>query len=74
MFSRSRSGGLKEQRPQMPDEKSPFVIKCISEECTVVHAGMQRFSVGQLDDEIKSGSEFGKKLAEAKREVMELRL
>ncbi len=56
----------------MPDEKNPFVIKCISEQCTVVHAGASRYNAGQLEDEISSGSEFGKKLAQARREVMEL--
>lgn len=51
---------------------SPFVIKCISEECTVVHAGGNRFTAGELEDQINSGTEFGKKLGQARREVMEL--
>lgn len=53
-------------------QNNPFVIKCISEQCTVVHAGTKRYSADGLIDEINSGSEFGKKLAEARREVMEL--
>ena len=41
---------------------SPFVIKCLSEQCTVVHMGTQRMSPSELDIEISSGTEFGKKL------------
>ena len=54
----------------MTDEpNTPFVIKCISEQCTVVHAGAQRYTVDGLTDEINSGSEFGKKLKIARDEV-----
>jgi len=53
-------------------QNNPFVIKCISEQCTVVHAGSQRYTADGLTDEINSGSAFGKKLAEARQEVMEL--
>lgn len=28
-------------------EGNGFVIKCISEQCTVVHAGMKRFTVAK---------------------------
>ena len=51
---------------------SPFVIKCISEECTILHAGKQQFLAGELDNEINSGSIFGKKLKEARDEVANL--
>lgn len=51
--------------------ESPFVIKCLSEQCTVVHAGTQRYTADGLTDEINSGSPFGRKLAEARREVMD---
>lgn len=51
---------------------APFVIKCISEECTVVHAGVNRFSASQIDQEISSGSDFGKKLKIARDEVAAL--
>jgi hypothetical protein len=51
---------------------APFVIKCISEQCTVVHAGGSRFTAGELDDQINSGTEFGKKLKLARDEVAEL--
>ena len=76
MSSRSRSGGIREQQ-SMPDEKrSPFVIKCISEECTVVFAGMHKFFAGQLDDEIAKGANipgsFGYKLKQARDEVANL--
>jgi len=53
-------------------QNNPFVIKCLSEQCTIVHAGTARYTASGLDDEINSGSPFGKKLAEARREVMEL--
>jgi len=53
-------------------QNNPFVIKCISEQCTVVHAGTARYTADGLTDEINSGSAFGKKLAEARREVMEM--
>jgi len=56
----------------MTDSESPFVIKCISEQCTVVHAGAKRYTADGLDDEINSGSEFGKKLKIAKDEVANL--
>ncbi len=49
--------------------KSPFVIKCISEQCTVVHAGANRYTASALDDEIAKGTEFGKKLKIARDEV-----
>jgi hypothetical protein len=48
-----------------------YGIRCLSEQCTVIFAGYA-YTLTQLDDEISSGSEFGKKLALAKREVMEL--
>lgn len=51
---------------------APFVIKCISEECTVVHAGVNSFSASQIDQEISSGSDFGKKLKIARDEVAAL--
>lgn len=47
----------------------PFVIKCISEQCTVVHAGANRYTASALDDEIAKGTEFGKKLKTARDEV-----
>jgi len=53
----------------MTDSESPFVIKCISEQCTVVHAGAKRYTADGLDDDINSGSEFGKKLKIANDEV-----
>lgn len=58
----------------MPDNqtKNPFVIKCISEKCTVVHAGTKKYTADGLTDEINSGSEFGKKLNQVRDEVMEL--
>ncbi len=49
--------------------RSPFVIKCISEQCTVVHAGANRYTASALDDEIEKGTEFGKKLKLARDEV-----
>jgi len=53
--------------------KNPFVIKCISEQCTVVHAGPNRFTASALDDEIAKGANvpgsFGYKLKIAKEEV-----
>ncbi len=49
--------------------QKPFIIKCISDDCTVVHASGKRYTAGELDDEINSGSEFGKKLREARDEV-----
>jgi len=60
----------------MPDEKSPFVIKCISEDCTVIHLGPVRLSASQLDDEIAKGANipgsFGYKLKMVRDEVMAL--
>jgi hypothetical protein len=54
------------------EDKSPFIIKCISEQCTVVHAGAKRYTTDGITDEINSGSEFGKKLKQARDEVMNL--
>lgn len=53
-------------------ERSPFVIKCVSEQCTVVHAGLQRYTADGIDDEIAKGTEFGRKLKEARDEVAKL--
>ncbi len=50
-----------------------FIIKCISPGCTVVFAGLQRYTASQIDDEINSGSEFGKKLKQARDEVAALK-
>jgi hypothetical protein len=55
-----------------PEPKAPFIIKCLSDECTVVHAGTKTYTAGQLEDEINSGSEFGRKLKEARDEVANL--
>lgn len=55
-----------------PEPKPPFIIKCLSDDCTVVHAGIKTYNIGELEDEIKSGSEFGKKLKEARDEVAQL--
>ncbi len=49
--------------------RNPFVIKCISEQCTVVFAGAKKYTADGLTDEINSGSEFGKKLKQARDEV-----
>jgi hypothetical protein len=53
--------------------ENPFVIKCLSEECTIVHAGVSRYTASQLDDEIAKGENipgsFGYKLKMAKQEV-----
>lgn len=54
------------------DPQPPFVIRCISEQCTVVHAGASRYTASALDDEINSGSEFGQKLKKARQEVAEM--
>ncbi len=51
---------------------APFVIKCISEQCTIVYAGFQKLSPDAIEKEINSGSEFGKKLKEARDEVAAL--
>ncbi len=51
---------------------APFVIKCISDDCTVVHAGINRFTASQIDDEINKGTDFGKKLKLARDEVAAL--
>ena len=55
------------------ENKNPFVIKCISEQCTVVHAGISHYTASQLDDEIAKGANipgsFGYKLKIAKEEV-----
>jgi len=49
-----------------------FVIRCPFEECsTQIFAG-RPYTLDQLDDEINSGSEFGKKLKIAKDEVANL--
>ncbi len=55
---------LKEANPPFP-----FVIKCLSEQCTVVHAGANRYTASALDDEIAKGTEFGKKLKTTRDEV-----
>lgn len=55
-----------------PEPKPPFIIKCISDDCTVVHAGIKKYTAGELDDVINSGSEFGRKLKEARDEVAKL--
>lgn len=47
----------------------PFVIKCISEQCTIVYAGVQKMSPDAIEQEIRSGTEFGKKLKQARDEV-----
>ena len=52
--------------------KPPFIIKCISDECTVVHASGKTYTAGELEDVINSGSEFGRKLKEARDEVAKL--
>jgi hypothetical protein len=52
--------------------QKPFIIKCISNDCTVVHASGKKYTAGQLEDEINSGSEFGRKLKEARDEVAQL--
>ncbi len=54
----------------------PFIIKCISDQCTVVHAGVKTYTAGELDDIIiKEGNipgSFGSKLREARDEVARL--
>lgn len=52
--------------------QQPFVIKCLSEECTVLHAGRMQILDGELDTEINSGSEFGKKLKRIRDKVANL--
>lgn len=49
-----------------------FVIKCISPGCTVVFAGVQSYTASQIDDEIAKGTDFGRKLKEARDEVAAL--
>jgi hypothetical protein len=56
----------------MEETKPPFIIKCISEQCTVVHVGAKAYTASQLDDEINSGSDFGKKLKKARDELAAL--
>lgn len=55
------------------DNSNPFVIKCISEQCTVVHAGILRYTADGLTDEIAKGENipgsFGYKLKQARDEV-----
>lgn len=51
---------------------SGFVIKCISPGCTVVFAGKERYTASQIDDEIAKGTDFGRKLKEARDEVAAL--
>jgi len=57
------------------DTKSPFVIKCISEQCTVVHCGANRYTASALDDEIAKGANvpgsFGYKLKNARDEMLD---
>jgi len=53
----------------MTDDLYKFPIKCISEPCTVVHAGAKCFTASALDDEIAKGTEFGKKLGIVRDEV-----
>lgn len=50
-------------------QENPFVIKCLSDECTVVHAGARKMSPDAIEAEIKSGTEFGKRLKQAEDEV-----
>lgn len=57
------------QKSPNEEAKPPFVIKCLSEQCTVVHAGANRYTASALDDEIAKGTEFGKKLKIARDEV-----
>lgn len=51
---------------------SGFVIKCISPGCTVVYAGLEHYTASQIDDEIARGTDFGRKLKEARDEVAAL--
>lgn len=55
-----------------PEPKPPFIIKCLSDECTVVHASGKTYTAGELEEVINSGSEFGRKLKEARDEVANL--
>jgi hypothetical protein len=59
-----------------PEPKPPFIIKCISDDCTVVHAGTKTYTAGELDDVIaRDGNipgSFGAKLREARDEVAKL--
>jgi len=56
--------------------KSPFVIKCISEQCTVVHAGVKIYTADALQDAIDTDGNipgsFGFKLKQARDEVAAL--
>ena len=58
------------------ENKNPFVIKCISEQCTVVFAGVKKYTADGLTDEIAKGENipgsFGYKLKIAKDEVANL--
>lgn len=50
-------------------ESNPFVIKCLSNKCTIVHAGMLKMDPDEIEREIRSGTEFGKKLKQVRDEV-----
>ncbi len=59
-----------------PEPKPPFIIKCLSDECTVVHAGAKTYTAGELEDLItKEGNipgSFGAKMKQARDEVAAL--
>ena len=63
---------MEDNQNQSEPQKKPFIIKCISDDCTVVHAGIKTYKVGELDDEIAKNTDFGRKLKEARDEVAQL--
>lgn len=58
------------------ETKPPFIIKCLSDDCTVVHAGIKTYTAGELDDVINRDGNipgsFGSKLREVRDEVAKL--
>ncbi len=48
----------------------PFEIRCLDDSCTTLHAGTKKLT--QIDDEIKSKTEFGNDLKAAQDEAAQL--